>query len=172
MKTPKKRTGRATHQTKTEVQADAAQFDAVDRRIVELLKTDGRMLNRDIAEALGINPVTVASRIERMEKARLLRTVAIADFAAFGLDLLLTIGVEVQNRRAADVAHDLARLPEVFSVQEVTGARDIEMLVAVTDIAALRDFMLRLGAIPGIRSLDTGIAIDVVKYSPDMAPLR
>jgi len=148
------------------------QCDAVDRRIVELLKTDGRMLNRDIAETLGINPVTVASRIERMEKARLLRTVAIADFAAFGLDLLLTIGVEVQNRRAAEVAHDLAQLPEVFSVQEVTGARDIEMLVAVTDIAALRDFMLRLGAIAGIRSLDTGIAIDVVKYSPDMAPLR
>jgi len=125
-----------------------------------------------LAETLGINPVTVASRIERMEKARLLRTVAIADFAAFGLDLLLTIGVEVQNRRAAEVAHDLAQLPEVFSVQEVTGARDIEMLVAVTDIAALRDFMLRLGAIAGIRSLDTGIAIDVVKYSPDMAPLR
>ena len=78
----------------------------------------------------------------------------------------------MQNRRAADVARDLAQLPEVFSVQEVTGARDIEMLVAVANIAALREFMGRLRAIAGIRSLDTGIAIDVVKYSPDMAPLR
>jgi Lrp/AsnC family transcriptional regulator for asnA, asnC and gidA len=86
--------------------------------------------------------------------------------------MLLAIGIEVKGRPAEDVAKDLAKLHEVFAVHLVTGARDIEVLVALRDFGELQEFLLvDVAKIRGIRSLTTAIAVDVIKYNFDRAHL-
>jgi Lrp/AsnC family transcriptional regulator for asnA, asnC and gidA len=95
----------------------------------------------------------------------------VTDFAALGLNVLLAVGIEVQGRPAEEVAEELAALPEVFAVHLVTGARDIEILVALDDFASLQPFLLQdIAAVRGIGSLTAGIAVDIVKFEFDRTP--
>jgi DNA-binding Lrp family transcriptional regulator len=152
---------------------DPSKFDDIDRKILTILKSDGRATNQEIARALKIAAATVSARIRRMEEAKAIRVVAAADFSAFGFNVLLSIGVEVQNRPAENVAEDLAALPEVFGCHLVTGAKDIDLLVALHDFSDLADFLLnKIGKIAGIRSLSPAIAVDIVKYDFDVSVLK
>jgi Lrp/AsnC family leucine-responsive transcriptional regulator len=150
---------------------DSYELDELDLKIIAALKADGRATNQDIARSLKIAPATVSARIRRLEELNAMRVVAVTDFSALGLDVLLAVGIEVQGRAAEDVAEELAKLPEVFAVHLVTGARDIEILVALRDFAQLQPFLLRdVARVRGIRSLTAGIAVDIVKFEFDRTP--
>jgi Lrp/AsnC family transcriptional regulator for asnA, asnC and gidA len=148
------------------------EFDETDRKILDLLKANGRATNQKIARILKISAATVSARIRQMEDAKAMKVVAATDFAAFGYNILIAIGVEVQGRPAESVAEELALLPEILSISLVTGAKDIEILLAVREFAELQDFLLNhISAIKGVRSLSPAIAVDIVKYDFDVAPL-
>jgi len=148
--------------------AQEYELDDIDRRIIAALKTDGRATNQRIARSLRISPATVGARIRRLENMNAMRVVAVTDFAALGYKVLLAIGIEVQGRPAQDVAQELAALPQVFAAHLVTGARAVELLVALHDVDELEAFLLRdMAKIRGIRALAAGIAVDVIKYDFD-----
>jgi Lrp/AsnC family transcriptional regulator, leucine-responsive regulatory protein len=150
----------------------AYELDDLDRQIIAALRADGRATNQQIARSLKIAAATVSMRIRRMEELNAMRVVAVTDFAALGYTVLLAIGIEVKGRPAEDVAKDLAKLREVFAVHLVTGARDIEILVALREFEELQEFLLvDVAKIPGIRSLTPAIAVDVIKYNFDRAHL-
>jgi Lrp/AsnC family leucine-responsive transcriptional regulator len=150
---------------------DSYELDELDLKIIAALKAEGRATNQDIARSLKIAPATVSARIRRLEELNAMRVVAVTDFSALGLDVLLAVGIEVQGRAAEDVAEELAKLPEVFAVHLVTGARDIEILVALRDFAELQPFLLQdVARVRGIRSLTAGIAVDIVKFEFDRTP--
>jgi DNA-binding Lrp family transcriptional regulator len=152
--------------------ADSYELDDIDRQIIAALTADGRATNQRIARSLRISPATVGARIRRLESVNAMRVVAVTDFSALGYKVLMAIGIEVQGRRAEEVAKELAALEEVFAVHLVTGARDIEILVALHELEELESFLLRdIGKIRGIRSLSTGIAADVIKYDFDRAQI-
>ena len=144
------------------------ELDELDHKIVAVLKADGRATNQRIARKLKIAPATVGTRIRRLEQVNAMRVVAVTDFSALGYKVLLAIGIEVQGRRAEDVCSDLAELPEVFAAHIVTGARDIEILVALHDFDELEPFLVRdIAKVSGIRALSAGIAADVIKFEFD-----
>lgn len=148
-------------------------LDDIDRAIVAHLRKNGRATNQQIADILGLTAATVSSRIRRMEDANALRVVAVSDFSAHGYNVLLEVAIEVEGRPASEVAEELAKLPEVFAAHLVTGRYDIDILVALHDFDGLADLMLnKLAKIHGIRSLVPAIAIDVVKYEFDVAPIE
>lgn len=149
------------------------QVDEIDQAIIDELRIDGRATNQQIATKLGLTAATVSNRIKRMEDANKLRVVAVSDFSAHGFNLLMQVAVEVDGRAAADVAADLAEFPEVFAVHLVTGRYDIDMLVALRDYEELAELMLnRLAGVSGIRSMVPAIAVDILKYKFDVAPIE
>lgn len=148
------------------------EFTDLDLSIVEILKQDGRISNQKIADALGVTTSIIGTRIKRMEEAKAMKIVAVADFSALNYNYLYPIGIDVKGRMAKDVADDLAQLDEVIVVQLVVGKHDIEILVALSDMKDLNAFlMLKLSKIKGVRSLDAGFAVDIVKYDFDVAPI-
>lgn len=148
------------------------ELDAIDQKIIAILRKDGRATNQELARRLGMAAATVSSRIRRLEAAKAMKVVAVTDFAALGYRVLIAVGVQVQGRPAEHVANEIARLPEVFSVHVVTGARDIETLVALHDFDELHSLLLRdFAEIKGIRSIECGIAAEIVKYNFEVAPI-
>ena len=100
-----------------------------------------------------------------------MRVVAVTDFSAAGYDLLLAIGIEVESRSAEAVGEDLAKLPEVFSVNLTTGANDIEILVGARSFDELQYFLHQeVAHIEGIGRLYPGLTIEVYKYQSEMVP--
>jgi len=148
------------------------EFSELDNKIIDILKMDGRTSNQNIADSLGVTTSMVATRIRRMEQANAMKVVAVSDFSAFDYNVLLPIGVDVKGRRANDVAEDIAKIAEVASVQLVSGKHDIEILVTLSSLEKMSDFLLnKLSQIKGVRSLDPSFAVDIIKYDFDVAPI-
>lgn len=148
------------------------EFSDLDVSIVDILKQDGRISNQKIADTLNVTTSIVGTRIKRMEEAKAMKVVAVADFAALNFNYLFPIGIDVKGRMAKDVASDLAELEEIIVVQLVVGKHDIEILVALSEMKDLSEFlMMKLSKIKGVRSLDAGFAVDIVKYDFDVAPI-
>jgi DNA-binding Lrp family transcriptional regulator len=148
-------------------------FDETDLQIVAELRKNGRATNQQVAERLGLTATTVSSRIRRMEDADQLRVVAVSDFAAHGFDVLMQLAIEVDSRAASEVADELARFPEVFAVHIVTGRYDIDALIVLKDFEDMSHFLLdRLATIRGIRSVSPSIAVDILRYQFDVAPIE
>lgn len=149
------------------------ELDQTDHAIIELLRADGRLPYRAIARELELTESTVRARVRRLEESNTMRVVAVTDIEAAGYSMLLAIGVQVEHRAPEAVARDLARLPEVFSVNVAVGAHDVEMLVVAEDQAALNELVSsRLAGIPGVRRLTPALALDVLKNQPDWVPFH
>jgi Lrp/AsnC family transcriptional regulator for asnA, asnC and gidA len=147
-------------------------LDATDLGIIDILTGNGRATNQEIGERLSITPATVAARIRALEENNAMRVVAVSDFAAHGYNILIAVGVEVYGRRTDEVAAELAKFPEIFSIHQTTGSFDLELLVALRDFAEISLFLNdHVAQVPGIRRLDPGIAARVVKFQFNVAPL-
>jgi Lrp/AsnC family leucine-responsive transcriptional regulator len=140
-------------------------LDALDTGIIEILQANGRATNQEIAARLSVSATTVSARIRRLEESKAMRVVAVTDFAAHGFEILVAIGVKVLGRSPVDVGRDLAKLPEVLSIQTTTGPNDLEMLVGFRNFDEINVFLTKHAAnIPGVYELESGIATDIVKY--------
>jgi len=149
------------------------ELDDTDNAIIALLRADGRLPYRAIARELGLTENTVRARVRRLEESDTMRVVAVTDIEAAGYDMLLAIGVQVENRSPEEVARDLAGLPEVFSVNVVVGTHDVEILVVAEDQAALDELITHsLAGVPGVRRLTPALALDVLKNQPDWVPFH
>lgn len=153
--------------------ASHIELDDADQRIIELLREDGRMSYRAIAAQVGLTEATTRARVKRLEESNTMKVVAVTDFEAVGYEMLLAVGVQVENRSPAEVAHDLARFPEVFSVNVVIGTYDVEALVVAADQDALADLINnKLARLEGVRYLTPALALDVLKNQPDWVPFH
>lgn len=153
--------------------SDLIALDELDYAIIDLLREDGRLPYRAIARELGLTEATVRSRVKRLEESGSMRVVAVTDIEAAGYQMLLAIGVQVENRSPSDVAADLAKIDEVFSVNVVVGTHDVEVLVVAEDLDALNNLLSKvLSSIPGIRRLTPSLAVNVLKNQPDWVPFH
>ena len=153
--------------------SDLITLDDIDHAIIDLLRADGRLPYRALARELELTEVTVRSRVKRLEESGTMRVVAVTDIEAAGYQMLLAIGVQVEDRSPSDVAQDLAKIPEIFSVNVVVGTHDVEVLLVAEDLDALNALQKKvLSTVPGIRRLTSSLAIDVLKNQPDWVPFH
>jgi DNA-binding Lrp family transcriptional regulator len=158
---------------KTPGSSDLITLDDIDHAIIDLLRADGRLPYRALARELELTEAMVRSRVKRLEESGTMRVVAVTDIEAAGYQMLLAIGVQVEDRSPSDVAQDLARIPEIFSVNVVVGTHDVEILVVAEDLDALNALQAKvLSSVPGIRRLTSSLAIDVLKNQPDWVPFH
>lgn len=140
-------------------------MDDTDRRIAALLREDGRASNRAIADALGLSPRLVGSRIDAMLRKRELAIAAVADLFEAGNDLVLAVGVTVRGRATLEVAEELAALEEVCAVNVVSGEFDLELLIVSADHETLRELVTtRVSSIRGIESLSPALGLELFKF--------
>jgi Lrp/AsnC family transcriptional regulator, regulator for asnA, asnC and gidA len=146
-------------------------IDTTDYRIISLLRKNGRASSRELAQALGHTETTIRARLRRLDSTGLMRVVAMTDFRAAGFQLMTSIGVQIKDRAAIDVAQDIAQLPQVFNVQIVIGTMNIELSAGAADGSELAQLIKTLAAIPGVHQLTPGMALEVIKFDWGAVPL-
>lgn len=143
-------------------------FDEIDRQILEILQTDGRVSNADLARRVGMAPSAVFERVRRLEGKGVIRGYG-AHLDPRSLDRGLLAFVLVRSdERAGDVStgQALAREPEVLEVHHVAGQDSYLVKVRVKDPEALgRLLRERFGAIPSVRATQSTIALETMKES-------
>jgi Lrp/AsnC family transcriptional regulator, leucine-responsive regulatory protein len=141
-------------------------MDQKDRIILDLLQSDAKLPQAEIARRVGLSPATVNERIKKLEQQGVIRKyVALLDDAGVGNDITAFIEVFIEHPSHERTFSDLmGELAEVQECHFVTGEFSCMLKVKVPDRTGLRELVLdRINALPGIRQTKTLIVLQTVK---------
>ena len=144
-------------------------LDATDRRILEVLQSDARIANVDLANEVNLSPSPCLRRVRRLEEEGYVRGyVSLLDPAAIGMPV--SVFVQVSLEKQVDGALDeferqIVMHTEVMECYLMTGDSDYLLRVVAPDIVAFQRFLLdHLTRIPGVASIKSSFALKQVSY--------
>jgi Lrp/AsnC family leucine-responsive transcriptional regulator len=150
-------------------------LDQIDLRIVEILQTNARETQVDVARDIGLAPSAVLERVRKLEARGIIRGyTALIDPKALDLPMLAFVAVKSDETGLDDhVAQGLAKIPEVLEVHHVAGEDCYLIKVRARDAEHLGVLLrTRISRIPGVRSTRTTIVLETVKETPRLAVPR
>jgi len=143
-----------------------------DESIIAGLRKDPGISHRDLAKALNITETTVRNRLRRLENSNAMRMVTMINLSAAGFHLVAAVGVRVKERAPVDVAHDIARIDQVISINVALGDQDLELQVIAHDIAELTRLLGSVIAnIRGVSKLTSSLGLKILKHEVVWVPL-
>ncbi|SHO67065.1 Lrp/AsnC family transcriptional regulator, leucine-responsive regulatory protein [Pseudoxanthobacter soli DSM 19599] len=151
------------------------QLDAIDRKILRVLQTDGKISVAELAQKVGLSPSPCSRRIGLLEKAGIIKGyAAIVDQKKVGLPISAFASIKLERQREEDLdrfEEIVARWPEVLDCYLMTGQRDYLMRIVAADLEAYERFIKdKLTRLENIASIETSFALGQVKRS-EVLPL-
>ncbi len=144
------------------------EIDRIDRRILALIQSEGRISTVELAERVGLSPTSTSERLKRLQREGLVTGFrALLDPRRLGLELLVFVEVSL-DKTTPDVFEKFAaavrRAPEVLECHMVAGGFDYLIKTRVADMAAYRRFLGDvLLALPGVKETRTYAVMEEVK---------
>jgi DNA-binding Lrp family transcriptional regulator len=150
-------------------------IDAVDRKILAQLETEGRLTVTALAARVNLSVAQCHRRLRALEQTGAIRGYrAVVDPATIGRGFEVLVHVTMDREDAATIVEferGLAAIPEVRHAERLFGDPDYLVRVAITDLEAyqaLRDE--RLATLPGVRRLTSTIVMKrIVDERPFLA---
>ena len=139
-------------------------LDETDVEILKALTLDARLSSRQIAKQCGVSIGTVLSRIKRMENEGIIRGYsALLDHEKLGYELTVVSEITVSKGRLLEVENEIARLPNVCCVYDVTGLIDAIIVAKFKNREELGKFTKRLLTIPYVERTNTHVVLTSIK---------
>jgi len=140
------------------------EVDELDRKILALLLEDGRMSYREIARELGISTATASKRLKKLEAMGLIKGyTALLDHEKLGYEITVITAVTVSGGKLVEVEHEIAKLPGVCAVYDVTGPVDVMVVAKFKSRKDLSKFTKTLLAMPHVERTCTYVVLTTVK---------
>ena len=138
------------------------QLDAVDRRLVEALREDGRLSVNELAARASVSRATAYQRLGRLRETGVIRRFTVdVDPRKLGLPIAALVLVSVVQHAWREVGDRLRRLPGVEWLALSTGSFDYVLLVRAPDVEHLRDVVLGgIQSIADVQSAQTLLLLD------------
>ena len=132
-------------------------MEDLDRRIVDLLRADGRMSYTDLGKALGLSTSAVHQRVRRLEKRGVIKGyTAVVDHSALDRPLLAFISITPLDPAAPDdIPERLRDLPEVEACHSVAGDENYILKARVQAPGDLEDLLARVRATANVSTRTT-----------------
>jgi len=143
---------------------EAMNQDDTDVKILKTLVSDARLSSRQISKRSGVSIGTVLSRIKKMEVMGLIRGyTAVVDHEKLGYLLTALIEITVSKGRLLEMENEIARMPNVCSVYDVTGLTDAFIIAKFKSREDLSAFAKRLLALPYVERSNTHVVLTTIK---------
>ncbi len=142
----------------------AQSFDDLDLKILRSLLADSRTSARGMASELGVSTSTVTARIERLRRSRVLQGfTATVDYQKLGYELTVITEIIVSKGKLVEMEKEIARVPGVLAVYDVTGEIDAIVISKCRDREGLSRFTKGLLAMPFVERTNSHVVLTTVK---------
>ena len=139
-------------------------MDKTDVKILKALTSDARLSSRQIAKQCGISIGTALSRIKKMESEGIIKAYsAILDHEKLGYELTVVTEITVSKGRLLEMENEIARIPNVVSVYDVTGLTDAVIIAKFKTREDLSKFAKRLLALPYVERTNSHVVLTTIK---------
>jgi DNA-binding Lrp family transcriptional regulator len=139
-------------------------LDKTDVKILKTLLSDARLSSRQIAKQCGVSIGTVLSRVKKMEKEGIIKGYsALLDQEKLGYELTIVSEITVSKGRLLEMETQIARLPNVCCVYDVTGLTDAIIVAKFKNREELSRFTKRLLALPYVERTNTHVVLTTIR---------
>ncbi len=145
------------------------ELDRTDRRILEILQSDGRITNQELAARIELSPRACLDRVRRLERSGLISGyMAVLDPRRIGAQL--TIIVEVVLRDQSQATHlrfeqRMRTADEVVECFLVSGPCDYVLRLACRDLDHYRD-------LTNAWTDDPALGIEKISSKPELQTIK
>lgn len=165
---PRITTGPRTSPSPGRPPAPPRPLDAADRALVELLATDGRMPNAELARRVGLPESTCAGRVRALREGGVVRAIrGEVDLAALGrpMEAMVALRFTGHAREPMDSFRDrVASIPGVVAAYHVAGADDFLVHISGASANDLRDLVLdHLTSVEGVAHAQTSLIFERIR---------
>lgn len=146
-------------------------LDAIDRQILRILQSEGRITNVDLATRVGLTPPPCLRRVHALEKAGYIagfhaQLVPASLGYAITVFALVSLKSQAENDLRAFEDH-VAELPEVRECHMLNGEIDFILKIVARDLQEFQAFLTsKLTPAPNVASVKTSLTIRTSKDMP------
>ena len=145
----------------------AVALDAIDRKMLRALQSDGRMTNAELARTVALSESACLRRLRALETEGVIsRYAAIINERAVGLPISVFVTVTLSSQaESALTAFEtaIATVPEVVECYLMTGSSDYLLRMVCRDVDDLeRVHSKELTRIPGVTRVSSSVAMRTV----------
>jgi DNA-binding Lrp family transcriptional regulator len=140
-------------------------MDELDRRLIALLRTDGRLSAAALAKTLKVSRGTIQNHIGKLkaEGAILGFTVRLHPEAEHNR-VRAIMSIAVEGRRAQAVMRTLRGFPEVEALHTTNGRWDMVAELSAADLEAFSRALDEIRLIDGIASSETSLLLESRRF--------
>lgn len=126
-------------------------LDSVDKEILKLLKEDGRLSYRAMADKLGMEGSTVRKRVRKLlEREAIKRFTIVVNSKASSEDVTAFITVFPFLRYSEEIKKQLIDFEEVVESHYLAGRCGVFLKANFRNVQALNDFVKKVRDMPGV----------------------
>jgi DNA-binding Lrp family transcriptional regulator len=147
-------------------------LDSLHFKILDVLRTQGRISVAALAERVGISRANAYTRFEALRADGVISGFsARVDPSRVGLDICALVFVTVRQDLWKQFRATLAAMPEVEYCAITTGQHDAMIQIRVPDVGAVHRLVTeQLAHVPAVRATETVIILDEVMRRPYVLP--
>ena len=139
-------------------------LDKTDERILKNLMVDARSSARQLALKLGLSTVTVLSRINKLEKEKIIKGyTALIDHEKLGYNLTAIIEIIAKKDKIINIEAELSKIENVCGVYDITGNTDTLVIAKFKSRNELSEFVKGLASIQNIENTITHVVLNTAK---------
>lgn len=139
-------------------------MDSIDKRLISILRHNGRASVSDLATTLNLSRATVRSRLDRLQASGDVvgfTVVLKEDVAQDPVRALMMIGIE--GRGTDRVLRQLTALAEVRALHSTSGRWDVIAELGTETLEALDDVLSRIRKFDGVTQSETSLLLSTRK---------
>lgn len=151
-------------------------LDSIDRRILAVLREDGRITNQDLSARVGLSPTPCLRRLKRLEESGVIQGyAAIVDPKAYGLPFSVFVSVRLiqQNQEhIGEFEKAVESWNEVAECYLMTGTQDYLLRVVTDGIEGYERFLKqKVTRLKCIQSVESNFALATLKKRSGLPPI-
>jgi len=140
------------------------ELDETDVKILKALTADARVSSRQIARQCDVSIGTVLARMRKMEEEGIIKGyAALLDQEKLGYELTVVTEITVSKGRLLEMENEIARLPNVCCVYDLTGLADAVIIAKFKNREELSRFTKRLLALAYVERTNTHVVLTTIK---------
>ena len=149
-----------------------APLDDVNLRMLQELRTNGRISMSALAEKVGISRASAYNRVEQMTTAGVITGfTAQVNSSLVGLDVSALVFVTVHPQSWDRFREGVLQMPDVEYCSITTGEHDAMMMIRSVDIRGVHDFVTGVvAARPEVKSVVSVVVLDEVVRKTFLLP--
>jgi len=133
-------------------------MDDIDKKILKILKNDGRATYSDIGKKVDLSEGAIRKRIKGLVDSGVIRRFTLKMGVTEGTEAIILLSVK-PSLHTSEVSKRLMEFPNVETVYEITGQYDVAVIVAGLNIAEVNECIEKIRGVDGVVNTNTMIIL-------------